>query len=91
MLQSILAYKLDIKKLDHFCFYNVVENETYFVFECRLYNFIEDGFLFLFQNVRWTYLIPNNNNQDICIFGWYVITCGSKNGHQKRLDYMLKI
>ena len=37
--------------LCHFCFYNAIVKEAYFVVECPLYNFIKVKFLSLFENV----------------------------------------
>ena len=37
-------------QLYHFCSYNVVENETHFVLNYPLYNYIRDKFSSLFQN-----------------------------------------
>jgi hypothetical protein len=38
-------------RLCHFCSYNVIENEAYFVLECPLYNPIRDKFPSQFKNV----------------------------------------
>ena len=39
------------KRLCHFCSYNAVENEAYFVLECPLHNPIRDQFPPIFENV----------------------------------------